>query len=302
MRWLLRSSLAVAAAAVLVSGSARALVAPMKSPTQRAITADVVVVGKVTAIEKDTVEAAPFPGAPNKVAYKVAVVKIETPLAGANNLTHLKVGFVPQPPADRNPPPPGVVRPPIRRPGFGPVELKEGQEFLLFLAKHPESGFYVMPPMSPPVEVKDEAGKKEVEGVKKVLAILADPMKSLKAEKPADRSFAAVVVITRYRSNSDFARGEPAQVPIPAEESKLLLKALAEGDWSQIDRAGPNPVQAFYSLGLTEKDGWVQPQPPRPQPGQPPVNFNNLLKEAFVKWLDGPGKNYQIKKFVPKQK
>ena len=39
-------------------------------------------IGKVTSIEKDVVEAAPFLNAPNKVAYKIAVVKVETALAG----------------------------------------------------------------------------------------------------------------------------------------------------------------------------------------------------------------------------
>ena len=42
----------------------------------RVATADVVVAGKVTALEDKTVMAAPFPGARNKVEYRIAVVTI----------------------------------------------------------------------------------------------------------------------------------------------------------------------------------------------------------------------------------
>lgn len=290
--------------AALGATPAPALVIAMKSPNQRAIGADVVVVGKVTAVEQDTVEAAPFANAPNKLQYKVAVIQVQTSLAGADNLTHLKVGFVPPPkpvpPAD-NAPQPGLVRPIRPRPGLAMPDLKEGQEFVFFLVKHRDAGFYVMPNMSPPLDVKGEGTKQEVENIKKVLAVTADPTKALKADRPEDRAFAAAVLISKYRNYPDFG-GEVDQQPISADESKLILKALAEGDWTKFDRTAPNGMQAFYSLGLTDGDGWVPPKPMRPQPGQPPMNFNQVTKDAFVKWLAGPGKDYQIKRVVPKKK
>jgi hypothetical protein len=306
MRW----TVGAAAIVLAVCTPAPALVIAMKPPVQRAISADVVIVGKVTAIEKDTVDAARFPGDTQKTAHKVAVVKIETPLVGAENITHIKIGFIP--PAKPNPAdelPPGRPGRPIRpiRPGIQAPELKEGQEMLFFLSKHPNGEFYIMPNMSPPVELKDEAGKKELEAVKKIVAVIADPMKGLKSDKPEVRAETAAIMVMKYRSYPDFG-GEVEQVAIPAEESKLILKALAEANWSNemAPRPGPiggfpNAVQAFYSLGLTEQDGWKQPVFPRPQPGQPPVDFNRLVKEAFVKWLDGPGKDYQIKRIVPKK-
>ena len=299
MRWFLRASPLAAAVALLATTPATALMVAMKSPTQRAATADVIVVGKVTAIEKETEDATQFPGQPNKVPHKVAVVKVETGLLGAANLTHVKVGFVPAPPVNRdNPAPPGI-RPPIRR--QPPPELKEGQEVLLFLVKHPDgASFYVMPPMSPPVEVKDEAGKKEVEAVKKVAGVLADPAKAMKADKADDRYFAASVLVTKYRSYPEFNRGEVDQTPIGAEESKALLKALAEGDWAaEINEPGrvaaPNGMQALYTLGLTDKDGWAFPKIP------PNENPSKLMQAAFVQWLDGPGKDYQVKKITAKK-
>jgi len=279
-----------------------ALMVAMKPAAQRALSAEAVIVGKVTSIEKDLVEAAPFANAPNKVAYKVAVVKVETALAGVKDVTHIKVGFIPPPPPAPVPPG-GGLQPMIaggRRPNLTP-ELKEGQEFVFFLSKHPSANFYIMPMMSPPLDVKSEETKKELEAVKKTLAVIADPMKSLKSEKAEERSFAASVMVGKHRSFPE-AGGEVDQVPIAAEESKLILKGIAESDWTKFDRSAPNGMQSFYSLGLTDKDGWVAPKPVRPQPGQPAVNFNQVTKDAFVKWLDGPGKDYVVKKIVPKKK
>jgi hypothetical protein len=291
MRRFLRAVAAAFTLAVGSAGSVSAVAIVQKSPVQRAISADVVVVGKVSAIEKDLVEVTQAPGAP-KLAYKIAVVKIEAALAGADGLTHIKVGFVPPLPVDRTKPPPPGIKPPIRR---QPVELKEGQELLLFLVKHPEGGFYAIPAMSPPVDLGVEDAKKEIENVKKVTAVVADPLKALKSEKAEERYFAAIVMVMRYRSYPEFGRGVVDQLPIAADESRLLLKALAEGDWSSVDRNAPNGLQAFSSLALNDKDGWM---PPKIQSGE---NYNKVVQVAFLKWLDGPGKDYQIKKIVPKK-
>ncbi|MDY3559849.1 hypothetical protein R5W23_001021 [Gemmata sp. JC673] len=305
----MRKFLLATAALVLGVGSTDALMIAIRPAPQRAITAEAVVVGKVTAIEKDTVEAVPpFPGAKEKVTYRVAVVKIESMLAGADNLTHIKIGTQPPQPAPVPAPPGGPGVRPIRpiRPGFQVPELKEGQEMLFFLTKHPSADFYIIPNMSLPVDIKTDAGKKELEAVKKVTGVLADPMKALKSDKAETRLLAATTMVTKYRSYPDFG-GEVEQAAIPADESKLILKALVEADWSNKVRPAPgadvfaNPINAFYQLGLSEQDGWAQPAFPRPQPGQPPVDFNALTKEAFVKWLDGPGKDYRVKKLVPKK-
>jgi hypothetical protein len=310
MRWFLGT----VAIAIVTLGFGLApvygLMIAMRPPVQRAVTAEVVVVGKVTAIEKDMVEAQPFPNAPNKVAYRVAVVKIETNLAGAANITHVRIGFIP--PAKPNP----NVQPPVGRPGRairpirGPlpaIELKEGEEKLFFLAKHPGGEFFVMPGMSPPIDVKDDNGKKELEAVKTITTVLADPMKGLKSDRAGVRAETAAVMVMKYRAYPEFA-GEVDQVAINAEESKLILQALAEAEWSQNVRpvpaaiGAPNALQAFYQLGLTEKDGWKQPVAPRPKPGQPPVDFAAVQKKAFVEWLAGPGKDYVVKKVIARKK
>lgn len=308
-RYLLAAAVAVAAI-VVADNAASGMRIAMRLPAQRAISAEVVVVGKVTAIEKETIDAQLFAGAKDKVAHKVAVVKIQTNLAGADNMTHIKIGFIPEPPAPPvqpiNPVPvrpggPAVV--PIRpRPGLQTPVLKEGQEMLFFLVKHPSANFYVMARMSPPIDVATDAGKKDLESVKKVTELLADSMKGLKSDKADVRAETAAALVLKYRTFPEFG-GEVDQVAIGAEESKLILQILADADWKglRLTPGLPSAQQAFFQLGLVDgKDGWKTPMFPRPQPGQPPVDFVAVQKDTFVKWLAGPGKDYQIKKIVPK--
>ena len=79
-------------------------------------------VGKVTGFEKDAVQAEPYPGAKQKVAYKVAVVKIADDLTGAGKMKEIKVGFVPPPKPDPKGPP-RPVRPLPGRGGEPPLSL-----------------------------------------------------------------------------------------------------------------------------------------------------------------------------------
>jgi hypothetical protein len=294
--------LAAVAVVAVVNNSAAGLVMAPPQPGQLAITTPVVVTGKITSIEKDAVEALmPYPGAKEKQSYKIAVVKVADGLAGVDKgaVTHVRIGFIPPAKPNPNAKPPVVVRPP--RPGFQMPELKEGQEMLFFLAKHPGADFYVIPGMAFPVDITADAGKKQLEEVKKVTAILADPMKGLKSDKAEVRGETAAIVVMKYRAYPPFG-GETEQVAIDNEESKLILKALAEGEWKPGRfNATPNAMTAFGYLNLTEKDGWIPPKIVV-VPGQPAPDYGAVMKDAFGKWLAGPGKDYQIKKVVPKKK
>ncbi|QJW96818.1 hypothetical protein [Frigoriglobus tundricola] len=295
-RYLLAASFAAAAVAI-VADPAGALMIAVPQPGHLAITSPVVVTGKVTSIATDTVEAAsPFAGAKDKLKYKIATVKIDTGLSGIDGtkVKEIKVGFVPPP--DPNAKQPGL-RPGLR-PGRRPPELKEGQEAIFFLAKHPTADFYVIPGISAPFDISTPEGKKTLEDVKKVAATLADPMKGLKSDKADVRAETAAVLVTKYRAYPAFG-GEIEEVALPADESKLILRALAEGNWQAARIGGaPNPFMAFNQLGLNEKDGWVPPIIVN-VPGQPGPDYTVVMKDAFGKWLEGPGKDYKIKKVVP---
>ena len=253
---------------------AKRIAAP-PNPVQRALQSEMVVTGKVTTIEKEPIE---IEVGGQKLAYRVAVIKIESALAGANNLTHVKVGFQ------------AMGR------GRGPATtLEENQEGLFFLTKHASGTFHTFNWMSSPVPSTDENYKTTLASVKRGLAAVADPMKALKAEKAEDRAFAAVALVIKYRSQP-FDGGEQKIEKIAADESKLILKGLAEANWSKADGSLPSPVNAFYMLGLMPDDGWTPPKGRDPN-----VDFNETMRAAFAKWAEDSGKDYRVGKFVPKK-
>ena len=123
-------------------------------------------------------------------------------------------------------------------------------------------------------------------------------MKSLKADKADDRSFAAIMLIGKYRSYPENVAGDKVENDkVPADENKLVLKALAEANWKgdPNDPHAPNAYQAFSQLGLNDKDGWKYPVV---KPGE---DYIDKTKGAFVKWLAGPGKDFQISKWTVKK-
>src|SRR5258708_37572603 len=65
----------------------------IRTPTQQAMQAEIIVVGKVTAIEKDVSKATQFPGTKDTVDYRVGVVKIADNIQGAKGLTTIRVGW-----------------------------------------------------------------------------------------------------------------------------------------------------------------------------------------------------------------
>jgi hypothetical protein len=159
----------------------------------------------------------------------------------------------------------------------------------------------MIPDGSWPIAMGGEQAKKARDSVKTVAAILADPAKALKSDKVETRAEAAAIIVLNHRQSRCIS-GETEQVAIPAEENKALLAALIEGDWSTLSKRSdprPNALDAFQSLCLYEEAKWIEPVIVD-APGSPPVDHGLVQRDAFVKWLEGSGKNYQIKKSVPK--
>lgn len=268
------------AVVVLFSISLNARVMAPPAPAARAMQASTVVVGTVTAIDPKPHEVKQPANPANPLEYKMATIKVEENLLGASGLTHLKVGVLSTP---------GGRRTPIS------VNVQEGQRAIFFLHKHPTEGFDTFDYMSQPLDLKSEAGKSQLESVKQVTSVIADPKAALAASTPAERLRAAAILISRAR-HPVAGTGEPEMKPLALNESQLMLKALAEGDWT-IDegKAAPSYV-AFSLLGLTKADGW---EPVKPTKGG---NFIRETQAAFRTWLDGPGKEYRIKSLVAKSK
>jgi hypothetical protein len=92
-------------------------------------------------------------------------------------------------------------------------------------------------------------------------------------------------------------QGGPSTAPIAAEENRLILKALAEADWDMSKYTGPmqqlNPLAIFNRLGISQQDGYKQPQP---QQGQ---DYQKAITQAMKSWLQKNADTYRIQKFLP---
>ena len=133
-----RAVLAIGIALAADIGSVRGIV-PLAEPSlpQRVALADLVLMGKVTALEADLVEASPLLKIPRvgKIPYQIAVVSVETPILGMKTPGQIRVGYVVLPSASKES---GIKYRRLAR-----LKLSEGQEGCFFLTKHPEAPFYV---------------------------------------------------------------------------------------------------------------------------------------------------------------
>jgi hypothetical protein len=255
---------------------------------ERVVQAKSIIVVKVLRIEKDTVT---IKSAPNfNQDYKVAVVKVESSLKGGKESSEMRVGFTA--PAPKQKLPPGLDNLP------GPPQLEKGQEALLLLTPLEDSDLEVVSFRRDLVDKKTKTFEKDLKFVEQCLKLLEKPEDGLKATDAADRFLTARLLIDKYRPNSGFGFGVPKknkEVPIDAEESKLILKALAEGDWKPKTPAagGANELSAydlFLTLQVSKDDGFIMPKDP------------SKVADAAKAWVkDNMGK-YRIKKFVEEEK
>jgi hypothetical protein len=267
------------------STTALALIAPAPI-SDRVARATTIVTGKVTSIDEKTVSAEPFPGVKDKVDYIIAVVKIDDAILGAKGLTHVKVGF-------QAPQAGGPGRPIIRPGGRGQAKLDKDQEVLLFLSPHHSGEFEIMPAYFDMVDKKTETYDKDVEAAKKYVKLLAEPEKGLKSKDAADRLETANMLVAKFRTPTPSAK-QPKEEPIDADLSKQIMNVLADADWTPPKPVvgGPRgtfpvtPINVFFRLGVTEKDGW-----------KPPQN-GNKFNEYVETWVKENKDTYRIKKFV----
>jgi hypothetical protein len=304
-RFLLTSILSLATVA-FVAGGAPALRIAIPAPQttqQKTLQSETVVIGKVTSIEKETVEAEQYQGGKQKATYTIAVIKVETGIIGAKNITHVKVGFLPQVGGDQPVPQPGGPIRPIR-PGFiqQNIQLKADQEGIFFLSKHHGGEFYIINPMSPPIDAKAENYKDETAKVKAIAATIADPLKGLKAEKASDRFTAASVLVSKYRTGPQNAPLGVEEVAIPAEESKLIMKAIVEADWDKDANSQDHPQNLVAQLGIYAGAHGIPQFVGKPNDPNPGETYRTWFKEEVKKWYAKRGDKFEVKQYVAKKK
>jgi hypothetical protein len=248
---------------------------------ERVVQAQSVVIVKVLGIEKDTVT---IKTAPNfKQEYLVATVKVETTLKGDKDRSEKRVGFA-APPAEKDKLPGSLGGVPA------PPKLTKGQEALLFLTPLPDSKLEVVAFNSDLMDKKSKTFEKDLKLVEQCMKLLDKPEDGLKSDDAAERFLTARLLIGKYRPNAGFP-GKNKETPIDAEESKLILKTLAEGDWKPKAAAPGGAIEftaydLFLMLHVTKDDGFMPPKDPAKQ------------AEAAKAWVkDNVGK-YRIKRIV----
>jgi hypothetical protein len=261
-------------------------IVPVSAPPlpQRVALADLVVVGKVQALEKELVKGSPVlevPGVQHQVPYRIANLAIRTVLVGPPDLTKVQAAFIPA----GEDLPRGVRK-------LVQVQLTVNQDGCFFLRKHPREPFYVA---QVAYDVLDRGKMKEFDKelalVKRCAGLLKDPDAGLKAKDAEDRLLTAAMLIFRYRTPLWVYTGKPKTEPIDAEQSKLILKTLAEGDWTVQEGPAPlQPLALFLRLGLTEDDDW-----------EPPTKLKEFAGAA-QKWLHDKGRTYRLQRYVPEDK
>jgi hypothetical protein len=277
-----RAQFTALATIVAVAGLLRADMAAPPSIPERVAAADVIVVGKVTGFGDKLVSAKP-PWGGEKADYQIANVKILEVFQGAKDAKEIKVGFVPPPSGAA----PGKS---IRRPQF---VLGLEQEVLLFVHPHGDADFFAGDYYYNVVPKKDNPQfEKDVDQVKRCAKLLDDPTASLKGKNADDRFLTAAMLLTRYRSPRPGAGAAPKTEAIDADESKLILQALAEADWDPAKAPGfqLNPQALFLRLGLTDKDGWT-----------PPKDFAKF-GAAAKRWLEDNAEKYRVQRFIAEKK
>lgn len=238
--------------------------------SRRVALAECICVGKVLRIEPKLMK---FPRYANgrKVDYKIAIVKVEKSYLVPNNVTHLRVAV------------PSAEGSLLGGYGFG--EISAGNTVCLFLESRFGSSLYSPRQFYDVVGMKHPNYKKEAADTEKLAKLMQQPMKSLQSKDATERLITAMLLITKYRY---FYGGKPKAIPIDAKESELILQVLATADWSKPTPGWPrlHPRNCFNLLGLTQKDGWTQP--------------NTLKKQnaAAKAWLTANAKKYRIQKLV----
>jgi len=268
------------------TSSAKAIAIRIAPVPERVATADGIVFGKVTSIEAKTVEATPYPEAKDKVEYYVAVVKVEEGFGPAKGEKEFKVAYQAPPPAGGGG---GPIRPGR---GFGPPKLEVEQEGCFFLTKHHDGKFYYIQNAGSVINKKDNPNyEKQTEMAKKSAKVLADAKANLKAKDAETRALAAELLLIRHTTPKP---GETKQEPIDAEESKLILQGLADGDWSKqgFSDLEISPNMTFYRLNAQPKDGW----------NPAGLKTPNEIADAAKKWLKDNADKFRVQHYVSEKK
>lgn len=254
--------------------------------------AETVVIGKVKSIEAKPVSAIPAVGVQQKQDYQIAVIEVSEVLAGAR-VAQVRVGFVAPPTVPQAKPAADTPLTKECKAAPLPVLLSVGQEGCFFLVPHCEQSFSLILGHSTTIDKKVPTSEKDIALAKRCGKLAADPMAGMRSKDAEDRLIAASIQLTRCRTYKGPANVAAKLQPIDAEQSKLILQAVATADWTAANPQQPPVVQPqnlFWQLGITAQDGWAPPA----QGFKDQKEFETAAK----KWLTENADKYRIQGYL----
>jgi hypothetical protein len=236
---------------------------------QQAAATDAIVIGRVTSIEDKEIELQVSPSHPDKLAYRVAVVKVVEPLKGAKGVKEVRLAFR------------------SVKPRYG-VQVTAGLEGIFRLTRHFKEPLYLTPMWFDITRSAVANYAQQVGQLRRLGKLADDSAAGLKSKDPEVRYLSAALIIMKYRTNRLWAVGKLE--PVGAAESKQLLGALLAADWGKARPEGdPLPLTVFLRLGVPPKDGWVAP------PGGPGLGD---ITKAARNWLTQHVSDYRIQRYA----
>jgi hypothetical protein len=213
------AGLALAVAGVLCwASSSRAYIAlPKESLAQKVAVADCVVLGKITAIQDKPAQGK---GEMRGWDFTIVEVEVKESLYGAKDKKQVRLGF------------PHIDKQAVdAKPGPKP-DLTVGQIGFFCGLLDGTNDFYIVP-MGCSCAEKEPGFKKDLTAARRLGRLLQDPEEGLKSADVEDRLLTASMLVLR-NCYAPWRRGMVgAAKPIDREQSKRILRALAEGDWKK---------------------------------------------------------------------
>jgi hypothetical protein len=214
---------------LVLAAPARGYIGIIMQPIPETIVlADVVVTGKLTAKEEKTIRAQIYPDHAGVWEYDLYELTVDKVLKGKAGKT-LRVGV---PRAGMSSAKPVKVKVEGGEIVINP-QVKRDVEGTFLLIKHHQRDFYVVPPMGGFLDKNEAIYKQELALLRRCAALLERPGDGLRAKDKEDRFLTAYMLIYDYGFKERRKGASKGLVPEPiaADQGRLILQALLEGEW-----------------------------------------------------------------------
>ena len=203
----------VASVLCWTSSSTAYLSMPSEPIAHKVGAADCVVLGKITAIQANSMPGQVYRYSPTpQMAFTIVEVEVQESLYGLKDMKQVRFGF--------------------RDVKAYKPNLAVGQTGYFCGVQVGMNAFYIVP-LHCFCEQNDPSFAKDLASARRLGRLMGDPERGLNAKDADERLLTAYLLLLR-RCYVPWRHGEPGKTqPLDAEQSKLILLALAGADWNK---------------------------------------------------------------------